>query len=185
MGWGCVMKPPICSLAECPHQTISKSLPAHLHDKDDVRGYDRREPVRHHNDRHAAALDHCKGWFVVMWGSEEGKTTCRHRVPKTDQIRARHTRQYGVMHVLWSIERCTEASLSASRADVASSRSKTRGRRTSARAIAIRCFFGTFLLTGRSITTPICVHAHAIKEKQVPLTCPPLSDTPRSPHSVS
>mmetsp|Transcript_78977 Transcript_78977/g.249623 ORF Transcript_78977/g.249623 Transcript_78977/m.249623 type:complete len:89 (+) Transcript_78977:209-475(+) len=50
---------------------------------------------------------------------------------------------------------CTKASLSASSALVASSRSSTRGRRTSARAIEIRCF------------------------------CPPESCTPRSPTSVS
>mmetsp|Transcript_44092 Transcript_44092/g.138558 ORF Transcript_44092/g.138558 Transcript_44092/m.138558 type:complete len:99 (+) Transcript_44092:30-326(+) len=56
--------------------------------------------------------------------------------------------------IMLSIAACTVASLSASSADVASSRSSTLGRRTSARAMAMRCF------------------------------CPPLSCAPRSPTMV-
>mmetsp|Transcript_15374 Transcript_15374/g.24259 ORF Transcript_15374/g.24259 Transcript_15374/m.24259 type:complete len:133 (-) Transcript_15374:322-720(-) len=57
--------------------------------------------------------------------------------------------------IMSSMAACTRCSLSASRAEVASSSSSTRGRRTSARAMAIRCFW------------------------------PPLSCTPFSPTSVS
>mmetsp|Transcript_43332 Transcript_43332/g.70607 ORF Transcript_43332/g.70607 Transcript_43332/m.70607 type:complete len:82 (-) Transcript_43332:717-962(-) len=57
--------------------------------------------------------------------------------------------------IIWSMASCTMNSDSASNALVASSRSRTRGLRTSARAIAMRCF------------------------------CPPESCAPRSPTSVS